>query len=270
MGTADLASFGPSTGPQSIELAYVIDAVDYDDARTTMFAAAPMILGLFVPNDFRITPIDGSDTLFNGSLTYGPRSSNSLDQQYPDPTYSFDLGVERQKITQSLATVGKYGAGAPDFKGAINVQDDRTVEGVEINFPVFSWIETHYLPYETVGRAYFLTLFNLVAKMNVGPFRDFARGEVLFLGVNGSKRRSAADWEMQFKFIASPNATNLAIGPDLTVTEKLGHDYLWVRYKSSRDTGANALVRIPQHAFVERVYQFEDLNKLKLVNPLAL
>ncbi|TXI10629.1 MAG: hypothetical protein E6Q76_03730 [Rhizobium sp.] len=270
MGTAELTFVGPSTTLQNIDVKYIIDdAVDYDDARATMMAVAPLFLGNFVPVDFHIDPKDDSDTLWEGSITYGPRTNNSPDGEN-DPTYSFELGVQTTKVLTSLQTVGKYGDRPPDFKRSINVQDDNTVEGVDLNFPVFSWTETHYLPYSFVNRAYFTTLFNVTAKMNIGPFRDFMPGEVLLLGVNGSKRYSAADWEMQFKFIASPNVTNLKIGPDITVSSKLGHDYLWAKYVGSEDNDNMAMVRIPKHVYVERVYQFEDYNKLKLRNPLAM
>lgn len=270
MGFAQLAFVGPSAGLQNIDVKFVIDDVsDYNDARATMMAAAPLFLGSFIPTDFHLEPLDGSESLWDGSVTYGPRTNNSPDGEN-DPTYSFELGVQSTKVMNSLQTVASYGTLPPNFKRSINVQDDYSVEGVEINFPVFSWTETHYLPYSFVNRAYFFTLFNLVAKMNIGAFREFQPGEVLLMGCSGSKRYSALDWEMQFKFIASPNVTNLKVGPDITVTSKLGHDYLWARYKSSVDTDNSALVRIPQHVYIERVYQFEDFKKLKLANPLAL
>jgi len=271
MGTARLKFVGESAGLSNIDVGYIIeDAADYDDARVSMMAVAPPRMGAFVPVDFRVQPYDDSDTIYEGTVTYGPRTNNSPDGNN-DPTYSFELSVEQRRTTQSLQQFA-YGAFAPDYKGAINVQEDGTVEGVDLNFPVFSWNETHYLKYSRVNRAYFFTLFNSVARMNAAPFRDFARGEVLFLGCSGSKRASAQDWEMQFRFVASPNVSNLEIG-DVTVTEKLGHDFLWVRYEAETQVpggGGTLLARIPKHVFVERVYQFTDMNALKLRNPLLL
>lgn len=274
MGTARLKFVGESAGLSNIDVGYIIeDAADYDDARVSMMAVAPPRMGAWVPVDFRVQPYDDSDTLYEGTVTYGPRTSNSPDGQN-DPTYSFELSVEQRRTTQSFEQFRYPLTGtdpAPDLKRAINVQEDGTVEGVDLNFPVFSWNETHYLKYSRVNFAYFTALFNSVARMNAGPWRNFQRGEVLFLGVTGSKRASALDWEMQFRFIASPNVANLEIGT-VTVTEKLGHDYLWVRYEAETQTqdGKTVLARIPRHVFVERVYQFADLNTLKLRNPLLL
>lgn len=274
MATAKLKFIGPAVTPQNIEVGYIIDgSTDYDDARAALFAASPQMLGLLLPIDFRLEPMDNSDALWDGTMIYGPRTNNNPITGQNDPTYSFELGVERTKILTSLQTVASYGERPPNHKRSINVQDDGTVEGTEVNFPVFSWTETHYLLDSFINRAYFVTLFNLVAKMNAGAFRDFQPGEVLFLGVNGSKRASAQDWEMQFKFLASPNATNLELGPSLTITTKLGHDYLWAKYTSEEQTlgdGKKVIARVPKHAFVERVYQFGDMNQLKLINPLAL
>jgi hypothetical protein len=42
------------------------------------------------------------------------------------------------------------------------------------------------------------------------------------------------DWEIAFKFAASPNATDLTVG-DITGIEKKGWEYLWVRYADAED-----------------------------------
>lgn len=272
MATASLKFVGPSGSLDNIDVGYIIDgATDYNDARATMMAEAAPILGSFVPLNFKLDPYDGSDSLYEGTITYGPRTTNSPDGQN-EPNYSFELGVQSTKVLTSLETVGSYSSlfiDPPlDFKRAINVQDDFSVEGVDLNFPVYSWNETHYLPYSFVSRAYFVTLFNLTAKMNIAPFRDFARGEVLFMGVSGSKRYSAQDWELNYKFIASPNVENLQVGPDITVTSKLGHDYLWATYRAGVSETGTGIAKVPRHVFVERVYQFEDYGRLKLRNPI--
>ncbi len=56
--------------------------------------------------------------------------------------------------------------------------------------------------------AYKSTLFFLTACVNSDGFKGFAPGEVLFLGASGTQR-GQEDWEITFKFAASPNATGL-------------------------------------------------------------
>ncbi len=77
-------------------------------------------------------------------------------------------------------------------------------------------------------------------------------GEVLFLGASGSKR-GKEDWEITFKFAASPNITGLTVGP-ITGIAKRGWDYLWVRYLDDEDSFQ--IIRRPVAAYVERVYEF--------------
>ncbi len=117
---------------------------------------------------------------------------------------------------------------APDFQGAIGVSADG-VEGIDITVPVYHFAETHYKPDNQITGAYKGVLFNLTGKVNGDVFRGFAPGEVLFLGASGAKRGSGteADWEITYRFAASPNASGLSIGPIGGIT-KQGWDYLWV------------------------------------------
>ena len=75
-------------------------------------------------------------------------------------------------------------------------------------------------------------------------------GEVLFLGASGSQR-GEDDWEITFRFAASPNVTGLTVGP-ITGIAKRGWEYLWVRYSDAEDQ--HVLVKQPIAAYVEKVY----------------
>ena len=57
-------------------------------------------------------------------------------------------------------------------------------------------------------------------RANEGAFRGKVKGEVLFCGAAGSKR-GQEDWEVTFKWAASPNKTDIQIG-DITVPSKEG------------------------------------------------
>jgi hypothetical protein len=62
-----------------------------------------------------------------------------------------------------------------------------------------------------VTGGYKLALFNLTGKVNGSGFKGFAKGEVLFLGASGSKR-GLDDWEITFRFAASPKVAGLSLG----------------------------------------------------------
>jgi hypothetical protein len=154
---------------------------------------------------------------------------------------------------------------APDFQGAIGVSADG-VEGIDITIPVYHFAETHSKPNAQITGAYKGVLFNLTGKVNSDGFRGFAPGEVLFLGASGSKRGSGwggaeADWEITYRFAASPNVTGLSIGPINGINKK-GWEYLWVRYSDQEDTAAKALVKRPIAAYVERVYHEGNFGAL--------
>ena len=165
-------------------------------------------------------------------------------------------------MTQSLDNVQRVAAPgyvAPNFHGAIGVSDDR-VEGTDITIPVFNFTETHYILDAYVDGAYKLALFNLTGKVNDASFKGFAKGEVLFLGASGSKR-GLDDWEISFRFAASPNVASLTLG-DITGITKEGWQYLWMRFIDDEDSSANALIKRPIAAYVEQVYAYGNFSGL--------
>jgi len=176
-------------------------------------------------------------------------------QEVGDSTYNFETGGGTEHITQSLETVGTYAAAgetAPAFGGAIGVNGQGEVEGVDIHAAQFSFSETHIIDADTVTEAYINGLFDTTDKVNAVPFRGMAAGQVLFLGATGSKR-SEEDWEITFKFACSPNARNLVIG-GITGIDKDGWDYLWVYYREAEDAEASRVIPQPIAVYVERVY----------------
>jgi hypothetical protein len=186
-----------------------------------------------------------------GKVRYGVTQRQSGEE----PLYSFDTGGGSQHITQSLFTVNRYapaGKTAPNFEGAIGV-DDNSVNGVDITVPVYSFTETHYFDDSFVTESYKGILFNLTGKVNSGSWRNYAGGEALFMGASGSKR-GKGDWEISFKFAASPNKSNITIG-SITGISKKGWEYLWVKYESDEDTAAKTLIKKPTAVYIEKVYE---------------
>jgi hypothetical protein len=72
-------------------------------------------------------------------------------------------------------------------------------------------------------------------------------------GAAGSKR-GAEDWEITYKFAASPNRTGIVVG-EITGISKKGWEYMWVRYADAEDAAAKAIVKKPVAAYVEKVYE---------------
>jgi hypothetical protein len=236
----------------SVDLQWMVLGTELDsEVRALVQATAPPTYAGLVLQSYHIAHQGGG--VWEVTARYGKTEPKETGQS----SYSFDTGGGNQKITQSLETVGRYGEDPPDFQGAIGVSSD-SVEGTDITVPVFNFTETHYIPAALVTGAYKTTLFYLTGRVNDAPFKGFARGEVLFLGASGSQR-GTEDWEIAFKFAASPNATNLKVG-DITGIEKKGWEYLWVRYADAEDE--NTLIKQPVAAYVERVYEYGNFALL--------
>lgn len=181
-----------------------------------------------------------------------------------DNEYTFDTTGGTAKITQSLATINSYapaGMTAPDFQGAIGVSDDR-VEGADIPVPQFSFTETHRFADGAVDGTYKRNLFLLTGRFNDDDFKGFSAGECLFLGATGTKRGDE-QWSITFRFAGSPNVSGLTIG-DITGIDKLGWDYLWVRYADYVDSFAYTLVKRPVAVYVERVSYAGDFSLMNI------
>ena len=247
----------------SAELGYTVRGTEDDlAARTAVEAASPATYDNLPRQAVAVEPV-GPDH-WDATVRYAPNQQSSPPQT-GESAFNFDTGGGTQHITQSRQTVGTYAASgttAPNFQGAIGVTQD-SVNGVDITVPVYQFSETHYLPATQVTDQYKGTLFSLTGKVNSGSFRGFAAGELLFLGATGSRRGTDPqdDWEITFRFAASPNVTGLSVGPISGINKK-GWEYFWVRYADAEDTGSGAIVKRPIAAYVERVYDSGNFGGL--------
>ncbi len=235
------------------ELIYIVQGTDDDlQVRALVAATAPTTYAGLKRDNFTLETFGAG--IWECKVHYIEFSSESQ--------FSFDTGGGTQHITQSRANVQRQAAPgfvAPNFLGAIGVSNDR-VDGTDITVPVFNFTETHYLDDALVDGAYKLALFHLTGKVNGNPFKGFAAGEVLFLGASGSKR-GFDDWEITFRFAASPNAINLSLGA-ITGINKEGWHYLWIRFVDDEDVAAKSLIKRPVAAYVEQVYDYGNFSSL--------
>jgi hypothetical protein len=198
----------------SAELGYIVRGTADDlAARTAAQAASPATYDTLPRQTIQIEPI--GPQLWDVTVRYSQNASTGTSTP-SESSFTFETGGGTQHITQSLQTVQRRpapGTTAPDFGGAIGVTADG-VEGVDITVPVYQFSETHYFTDAQVTASYKGAIFSCTGKTNAGSFRGFAAGEVLFLGATGSKRGDGPDddWEITFRFAASPNQTNLTVG----------------------------------------------------------
>jgi hypothetical protein len=237
----------------STELLYVVQGTDDDlTVKGLVAATAPAFYAGLKRDSFTISTVGGG--VWECAVRYVKLEDESQ--------FTFDTGGGNQHISQSMVTVGRYAAPgeiAPDFQGAIGVNQDQ-IEGTDITVPVYNFTETHQIDDALVTGDYKAALFFLTGKVNDAPFKGFARGEVLFLGASGAKR-GFDDWEITYRFAASPNVVNLHLG-NIVVASKEGWHYLWIRFADDEDNVAKVLIKKPITAYVEQVYEYGDFSGL--------
>lgn len=180
-----------------------------------------------------------------------------------DPALAFDTTGGTRHLNRSLATISITPAEATNYGGAIEVDGEGNVNGVDVTMPVMTFSETHTFAPSKVTSDYQKRLFTLTGTVNKAAFRGFAAGEVLFLGASG--QCSGDLWDLTFKFAISPNRANIKVSDTVTVAKKRSWDYLWVRFGEKAVQGA--LLKVPIAAYVERVYKDGDFSQLGLAKP---
>ena len=252
-----------------IEIPYLVfEAADEDAALAAArsVAASRTVSGM-VLDEVEVTERVNKDT-WKVKAIYKDEDSDDPDdpdEEEETSSFAFDTGGGTMHRNQSLKTVSKVPNDAPDFNGAIEVDNEGNVNGVDVTMPVLNFTETHTMNGSRVTTSYKKSVAALTGTVNRSGFRGFSAGEVLFLGASGTKRskKPNAPWEITFRFAVSPNQSGLQVGK-LKVSNKKGWDYLWVRYADKVADNKKNVIKEPVAAYVEQVYPDGDFGNLGL------
>jgi len=258
----------------SVTLLYEVRGTDDDtEAKNALIGegGSPPTHDGLVRDTYRVKPMrvvagDPDGSVWEGEVNYVSPEKKNKETPLPvgESQYSFDTKGGSQHITQSLSTVHKYaptGLTAPDQKGAIGVTKD-SVEGCDIIVPEFASTERHAKDDGDVDAAYKGVLFSLTGKVNNAAFKGFAKGEVMFLGAEGTTREDG-NWEITYYFSAKPNREDQTIG-DITGVDYEGWHYLWILYEPAEDANAKKMAMRPRAVYVEQVYEYGDFSGLEI------
>lgn len=195
-----------------------------------------------------------------------PEPSEPDDTVPIGPEYSFSTGGGAKKVLQSIETqyaIAPPGKVAPDFKKAINASASG-VEGVDIVSPNFEF--TYTRKFKSITLQYIRQLRLMTGSVNDFTFYGFEKGELLFLGADGSCKPGDDDgvpvWSISFRFSAGVNRNDVDVSDEISVPLVRAHEYLWCTYEPQNDPLAKALVQRPKAAYVEQVYEFRDFKFL--------
>jgi len=168
-----------------------------------------------------------------------------------DHEQSFSIGGGTQRVQEALSQL-KYPAAAPDLGNAVNVQEDGSVEGVDILVPTLSFRRTYYLPTSVVTDSYARGLRDAVGKTNNASFLNFDVGELLLLSANGTQR-GQADWAVSFEWLAGKNQSDLAVA-GIEDINKGAHEFLWILYEQEQEDTAKKMKPVVIGVYVAVVY----------------
>lgn len=183
--------------------------------------------------------------------------------------YSFTLGGNSFSREFAIAQTG-YWAGGVSFTAThvgINFDGER-VNGVTLpSRPGLEFTIERLKPIADVDNAYIDAVSDLLFTTNDATFEGFPPGEVLFLGLTGS-RQGDGDWRLYYKFGRNPNETGVTIvasevSKNITGIDREGWQYLWVEYNAREDTTRKYLSVDPRFAYVAQVFEdgtFADLG----------
>ena len=252
-----------------IEIPYLVFEAENEDAALAAArskAASHTVSGM-VLDEVEVTERVNRDTWKVKAIWKDEDSDDPDDPDEDEETtsFAFDTGGGTMHRNQSLKTVSKVPNDAPDFNGAIEVDNEGNVNGVDVTMPVLNFTETHVMKGSRVSTSYKKSVAALTGTVNRSGFRGFSAGEVLFLGASGTKRGKKNDspWEITFRFAVSPNQSSLQVGK-LKVSNKRGWDYLWVRYADKVAENKKNVIKEPVAAYVEQVYPEGDFGNLGL------
>ena len=255
-------SLETSNNPESATLHFVLTGTSTESTARTLAEgySAAMYNALYRTN---IAIKEVGAMLWDVAVTYG--SKKKKEPEAGDSSWAFDTTGGTKRITQTLEHINDYqpgGKGAIDNKGAIGVNENGDVEGVDVIDHSFKWRENHTLLLASFGWTYSDLLETLTGTVNNAAFRGKPAGTVLFEGATGGQ--SAKDpllLDVTYNFRYSAAGVALVAG-DIAGIAKDGHEYLWIQYDTTDDATGKKLAKQPRQANVEKVYETEDFSLL--------
>lgn len=200
-----------------------------------------------------------AEEIWEASVQYGDADQN---QSAGDSQFNFEISGESQHIEFGQSST-VFPTGKEKHSEAINY-DGEKVNGCDIIIPKYCFSETWLKADADVDTAYKTTLSQAVGTINIGTFKGFAVGEVLFAGVQGT-RKGTGLWELTFRFMVSYNKDNFTVA-GITGVNKAGWEYLWVEYqKAEAGSGANKVLSPSAVAVhVMSVYDYSDFAAIEI------
>ncbi len=186
--------------------------------------------------------------------------------------WGLTVGTATGHITHSIATIAGYVASgtAPDFDKAINVTEDRNIQGTDIIIGDLSfWVSAWFDPSDW-DASQFLVLDAMVGKWNLSSWHGWPAKYVQFLGAEAPEvtlgaATSGSPNLVSVKFMFRARAPETVDkGNGIPTFTKDPWDTVWDLCRTSTDATAHTVGKQIHATYRERVYAGGDFDLLGL------
>lgn len=242
----------------------------YGDGATSKLAVAGTFLTIVPSTDGRkvIRSINYNERGFRSwaiTANYITPEEHHRKRQLEEGEFRWDFDTSGGTHTLTHtdpAKVTRFGVDAPDFKGAINVDSEGKIQGVETELSGLKLNLSYKHSQAVITPAYMQKLEGLKRKKNAQPFLGFDSGELLFLNASGSDGTDTPA-EVTYHFLIDHARQDLTFG-DITGVSKPAHDLLWIYSEEEEDTTAKALRPNPRGVYVHQIHDPADFGEFGL------
>jgi hypothetical protein len=234
-------------------------------AEAALFAFAPLVdpdYSNLTRKSFSSSSVTGYEDEWTGTVVWEEYDPPVVGQE----TLTGSISVTSQVVKQTFRHVASYGPDplvTPGFSGLINATPEGP-EGAAIDIPVVTFTITKQYAKGTFTTAFLANATAYVGLPNTIAWRNFASGEVKLVGVDGSSNAGQFD-PVSYQFSASPTFNGIVIPSPLgniTVTQKLGWQYLHIQYRTFTDPVSGLPTQVPFAAHVDELTPGVNLNLL--------
>ncbi len=240
-GTDDTA-VAKAYGPQ--------DGDAYPDAR---------VQSVVVSRSASVEKVGGPDGgMCKVMVSYGP--PEQAPPPSDEPEYELSLMAETVHI-ESAISQDHYPPASDAVGTAIGVDADK-VQGVDVYVPKSTYKEVKYV--SSLSRQFKQRLSRVSGCINDRAWKDWAAGEVLFLGATAT-RKGQGKWKLEFNFsIQQSLAQSIDTDSGLQEFTKVGWDYIWIEKARRKSSDGSQVMNTNAAVHVAKVYPAEDFSLLGL------
>lgn len=254
---------GRRASDQDVGRTYIVhECANELEAATWVESHAPIVLLGQKRSGYTLREHDELLNSFIAEVSYGQGEKPEEDAV----EYRFNFQAQSAHIYQSLATIGAWKDGSgdpPNFHGAINVVNDggaQRVEGVSLPIPPETFTLSYFPAASAITPSYQMLVESMVGLVNSVPYRGRPAGSLMLVRAQGGAR-TGGPWQLDLGWGFIANRSSIPVG-DITIPAKDGLDLMWPFYEDGVDDDANALIKKPIAAYVERVFYRADPNVL--------